>query len=122
MLSIKTTNNIQTSTPTVITVESVPMAMPDRDQPIDRDIEKPPPEESGTGDEPGSVWLDRLLRRLPNSAATNNENDRPHQPIDESSDRKPPKPAPEESGVWNKRGSRTIDRIVEWLVPPRSKD
>lgn len=97
--------------------------MPDRDHPIDRDIEKPPPEESGTGDEPGSVWLDRFLRRLlPNGAATTSENDRPNRATDQNGDRKPPKPAPEESGVWNKRGSRTIDRIVEWLVPPRSKD
>lgn len=101
--------------------EPVPTDMPDRNQPIDRDPAKPPPEESGTGDEPGSVRLDRILTRLVvDRSATSDAADR--SASDGTIDRDPQKPSPEESGVWNKRGSRTVDRIVEWLVPTDSED
>lgn len=86
------------------------------DQTIDRTAEKPPRGEGGTGDEPGSVWLDRLLTRLVlGESAPSGESD--GTTPDSAIDCDPEKPPPEESGVWNKRGSRTVDRIVEWLVP-----
>ncbi|EMA54646.1 hypothetical protein [Halococcus salifodinae] len=86
------------------------------DQTIDRTPEKPPRGEGGTGDEPGSVWLDRILTRLVLGKVAPSEESDDSTP-DGAIDRDPEKPPPEESGVWNKRGSRTVDRIVEWLVP-----
>ena len=83
---------------------------------IDRDPEKPPRGERGTGDEPGSVWLDRFLTRLVLGESTMNEDNDGSTP-EGAIDRDPEKPPPEESGVWNKRGSRTVDRIVEFVVP-----
>jgi len=83
---------------------------------IDRDPEKPPRGESGTGDEPGSVWLDRFLTRLVLGESTTNEDHDGSMPGG-AIGRDPEKPPPEESGVWNKRGSRTVDRIVEFVVP-----
>jgi hypothetical protein len=85
------------------------------DQTIDRTPEKPPRGEGGTGDEPGSVWLDRLLTRVVlGESATNGEPD--NSPPAGAIDRGPEKPAPEESGAWNKRGFRTVDRVVNWIV------
>jgi hypothetical protein len=85
------------------------------DQTIDRTPEKPPRGEGGTGDEPGSVWLDRILTRLVlGKSATSGGCDR--STSDSTIDRDPEKPAPEESGAWNKRGSRTVDRVVNWIV------
>ena len=82
---------------------------------IDRDPEKPPRGEGGTGDEPGSVWLDRLLTRLVLGESASVEN-RDGSTPDGAIDRDPEKPRPEESGVWNKRGFRSVDRLVNWLV------
>ena len=92
------------------------MNMARGDQTIDRTPEKPPRGEGGTGDESGSVWLDRILTRLVlGESATGGDHDgsRP----DGAIDRDPEKPPPEESGVWNKRGFKTVDRIVEFIVP-----
>ena len=86
------------------------------DQTVDRTPEKPPRGEGGTGDEPGFVWLDRILTRLVFGESASGEEHNGSMP-DGAIDRDPEKPPPEESGVWNRRGSRTIDRIVEWLVP-----
>ena len=83
---------------------------------IDRDPEKPPRGEGGTGDEPGSVWLDRLLTRLVLGESASGEDHDDSTP-DGAIDRDPEKPPPEESGVWNKRGFKTVDRIVEFIVP-----
>ena len=91
------------------------MNMARGDQAIDCTPEKPPRGEGGTGDESGSVWLDRILTRLVlGESATGGDHDgsRP----DGAIDRDPEKPPPEESGAWNKHGSRTIDRVVNWLV------
>lgn len=82
---------------------------------IDRNPKKPLPEESGIGDETGSVWLDRILTRLVlGKSASREERDgsKPGCAID----RDPEKPPPEESGMWNKRGFKTVDRIVNWLI------
>jgi hypothetical protein len=35
---------------------------------------------------------------------------------DQTSDRNPDIPPPEENGVWNKRGFKTVDRVVDWLM------
>ena len=85
------------------------------DQTIDRTPEKPPRGEGGTGDEPGSVWLDRLLTRLVLGTSTTNE-DRDGSTPGGAIDRDPEKPPPEESGAWNKRGFRSVDRLVNWLI------
>ena len=82
---------------------------------IDRDPEKPPRGEGGTGDEPGSVWLDRFLTRLVLGESAPDE-DRDGSTPDGAIDRDPEKPPPEESGVWNKRGFRSVDRIVNWII------
>ncbi|MGN8216645.1 hypothetical protein [Halococcus salifodinae] len=96
--------------------EALVIDMARGDQTIDRTPEKPPRGEGGTGDEPGSVWLDRILTRLVLGKVAPSEESDDSTP-DGAIDRDPEKPPPEESGVWNKRGSRTVDRIVEWLVP-----
>lgn len=82
---------------------------------IDRDPEKPPRGESGTGDEPGSVWLDHFLTRLVPGKSGSCEDQDGSTP-DGAIDRDPEKPRPEESGVWSKRGFRSVDRLVNWLV------
>lgn len=85
------------------------------DRTVDRTPEKPPRGEGGTGDKPGSVWLDRILTRLLLGESASSEEHNDSTP-DGAIDRDPKKPPPEESGAWNKRGSKTVDRIVNWIV------
>ena len=91
------------------------MDMDRGDRTADRTPEKPPRGEGGTGDEPGSVWLDQILTRLVLGESTTSE-EPDGSTSDGAIDRDPEKPAPEESGAWNKRGSRTVDRVVNWIV------
>ena len=62
------------------------------------------------------MWLDRFLTRLVLGELTSGEDHDDSTP-DGAIDRDPEKPPPEESGVWNKRGFKTVDRIVEFVVP-----
>jgi hypothetical protein len=82
---------------------------------IDRDPEKPPRGAGGAGAPDGFTIIERLVARVANiDLDTAESNDRPGR--DSSVPQDPEKPAPEESGVWNKRGSRTVDRVVNWIV------
>ena len=41
--------------------------------------------------------------------------------IDDRGSNDPEKPPSGETGAWSKPDSKTIDRIVEWLIPVRSE-
>ena len=41
--------------------------------------------------------------------------------VDDRGSNDPDKPPSGETGAWSKPGSKTIDRIVEWLIPVRSE-
>jgi len=82
---------------------------------IDREPEKPPRGASSAGAPDEFTIPERLVARVVNvdlSSAESNDRSRD----DSSVPRDPEKPASNESGVWNKRGFRTIDRIVNWIV------
>ena len=82
---------------------------------IDRDPEKPPRGAGGVGSPSGFTFTERLVARAVNiDVGSGESNDQPGS--DSSVPRDPEKPAPEESGAWNKRGSKTVDRIVNWIV------
>ena len=89
--------------------------MPRASREIDRDPEKPPRKASGAGAPDEFTLIERFVARAVNiDVGSGESNDQPGG--DSSVPRDPDKPAPEESGAWNKRGSKTVDRIVNWIV------
>jgi hypothetical protein len=99
----------------VKSTKHLPISMSRASGKIDRDPEKPPRGAGGAGASDEFTIPERLVARVANiDLDTAESNDRPGR--DSSVPRDPEKPAPEESGAWNKRGSRTVDRLVNWIV------
>ena len=85
------------------------------DRTINRDPEKPPRGSGGAGSPTELTLVERLVARIAHIDVHSAERaDRPRR--ESTIPQEPEKPAPEESGAWNKRGFRSVDRVVNWIV------